>query len=128
MNPAARPDRGRQIDQDSAAVPAPTSPRFDLPDAERSFADRNAGHDADYASMRLVNWLVTTVCGVPVLASGGPVARNQFVRRCAAGDIPPDAPAPAAEIVGRHAPAAARMNDFCWRLFDGDLHAEYPGP
>jgi hypothetical protein len=42
-----------------------TSPRFDLSDAERDFATRNAGHDADYASMRLVNWLVTSVCGVP---------------------------------------------------------------
>lgn len=105
-----------------------TSPRFDLSDAEADFAARNAGHDADYASMRLVNWLVTSVCGVPVPADGGPRARNQFVRRCAAGDIPPDVPAPAAEIIARHAPAAAAMNDFCWRLFDGDLHAQYPGP
>lgn len=105
-----------------------TSPRFDLSDAERDFAARNAGHDADYASMRLVNWLVTSVCGVPVPADGGPIARDQFVRRCATGDIPPDVPPPVAEIIARHAPAAARMNDFCWRLFDGDLHAEYPGP
>jgi hypothetical protein len=34
-----------------------TSPRFDLSDAERDFAR----HDADYASMRLVNWLVASV-------------------------------------------------------------------
>lgn len=34
-----------------------TSPRFDLSDAERDFARRNA----DYASMRLVNWLVASV-------------------------------------------------------------------
>jgi hypothetical protein len=105
-----------------------TSPRFDLSDAERDFAARNAGHDADYASMRLVNWLVTTVCGVPVPADSGPIARDRFVRRCATGDIPPDVPPPVAEIIDRHAPAAARMNDFCWRLFAGDLHAEYPGP
>jgi hypothetical protein len=104
-----------------------TSPRFDLSDAERDFAARNAGHDADYASMRLVNWLVTSACGVSVPAGSGPVARNQFVRRCATGDIPPDVPPPVAEIIAKHAPAAARMNDFCWRLFDGDLHAEYPG-
>jgi hypothetical protein len=32
-----------------------------------------------------------------------------------------------AAIIARHAPAAARMNDFCWRLHDGDLDAEYPG-
>lgn len=104
-----------------------TSPRFDLSDAERHFAARNAGHDADYASMRLVNWLATSVCGGPVSVGSDPVARDQFVRRCAAGDIPPDLPPPVGEIIARHAPAAARMNDFCWRLFDGDLQAEYPG-
>ncbi|MFC7531671.1 serine/threonine protein phosphatase [Actinoplanes sp. GCM10030250] len=104
-----------------------TSPRFELSDAERDFAARNAGHDADYASMRLVNWLVTSVCGIPAPAGSGPVARDQVVRRCATGGIPPDVPSPVAEIIARHSPAAARMNDFCWRLFDGDLHAEYPG-
>jgi hypothetical protein len=102
-----------------------TSPRFDLSPAERDFAARNAGHDADYASMRLVNWLVTAVAVPP---GRGLRARNEFVRRCAHGAIPPDVPAPVAEIIARHAPAAARMNDFCWRLYDGDLHAEYPGP
>ena len=35
-----------------------------------------------------------------------------------------DVPATVAEILARHAPAAARMNDFCWRLFDGDIHAD----
>ncbi|HYN96031.1 MAG TPA: hypothetical protein VES42_19475 [Pilimelia sp.] len=104
-----------------------TSPRFDLSPAERDFVARHVGHDADYAAMRLVNWLVTTVCGVPVPASGGPVARNRYVRRCASGDIPRDVPAAAARVLARHAPAAARMNDFHWRLFDGDIHAEYPG-
>jgi hypothetical protein len=105
-----------------------TSPRFDLSDAERDFAARNAGHDADYASMRLVNWLVTSVCGVPVPPGEAPTARNEFVRRCATGDTTPDVPRPVADIIARHAPAAARMNDFCVRLFDGDLDAGYPGP
>ncbi|GAA0713869.1 hypothetical protein GCM10010199_13240 [Dactylosporangium roseum] len=105
-----------------------TSPRFDLSDAERAFVAHHVGHDADYAAMRLVNWLVTTVCGVPVPATGGPVARNEYVRRCAAGDIPQGVPASVGGILARHAPAAARMNDFCWRLFDGDIHARYPGP
>lgn len=104
-----------------------TSPRFDLSNAERAFVAQHVGHDAEYAAMRLVNWLVTTVGGVPVPASGGPVDRNLYVRRCARGDIPQDVPAAVAEILARHAPAAARMNDFCWRLFDGDLHAAYPG-
>ena len=98
-----------------------TSPRFDLSNAERDFVARHLDHDADYAAMRLVNWLVITVCGVPVPASGGPVARNAYVRRCASGDIPQDVPAAVAGILARHAPAAARMNDFCWRLFDGDI-------
>ncbi|MEV0396963.1 serine/threonine protein phosphatase [Polymorphospora rubra] len=105
-----------------------TSPRFDLSDAERDFVARHVGHDADYAAMRLVNWLVTTVCGVPVPVSGGPVARNMYVRRLAGGDVPQDVPAAVAGILARHASAAMRMNDLYWRLFDGDIHAEFPGP
>jgi hypothetical protein len=101
-----------------------TSPRFDLSPAERDFAAGNAGHDADYAAMRLVNWLVTAVCGVP--AGAGPAVRNEYVRRCASGAIPPDVPAAVAGILARHAPAAARMNDFVWRLYAGDIHARYP--
>jgi len=104
-----------------------TSPRFELSDAERGFVARNVDHDADYAAMRLVNWLVTTVCGVPMPASGGPVARNAYVRRCADGEIPDDVPEAVAGILARHAPAAARMNDFCWRLYGGDVDARYAG-
>jgi hypothetical protein len=51
-----------------------------------------------------------------------------YVRRCASGDIPQGVPAVVGGILARHAPAAARMNDFVWRLFDGDIHAQYPGP
>jgi len=104
-----------------------TSPRFDLSAAERDFAQRNATHDAGYAAMRLVNWLVTAVCGVEVPASDGPVARNQYVRRCASGHIPDGVPPAVAAILARHAPAAARMNSFYWKLFGGDVRAEYPG-
>jgi hypothetical protein len=78
--------------------------------------------------MRLVNWLVTAVCGVPWSETGAPVARNEYVRRCAAGEVPDDVPARVTGILTRHAPAAARMNDFVWRLFDGDIHARYPSP
>jgi hypothetical protein len=100
-----------------------TSPRFELSAPEREFAARHAGHDADYAAMRLVNWLVTRLRNVPVPADGGaPVARNEYVRRCTAGDIPPG---PAEALLARHAPAAARMNDLYWKLFGGDIHAEY---
>ncbi|MGH3748322.1 MAG: serine/threonine protein phosphatase [Micromonosporaceae bacterium] len=103
-----------------------TSPRFDLSAAERDFVQRHATHDAGYAAMRLVNWLVTTVCGVPAPATGGPVARNEYVRQCAAGHIPADVPPAVAAILTRHAPVAARMNGFYWKLFGGDVHAEYP--
>lgn len=104
-----------------------TSPRFDLSSAERDFVRRNATHDAGYAAMRLVNWLVTAICGVPVPASGGPVARNEYVRRCAAGQIPDGVPPPVAAALARHARVAASMNSFYWKLFGGDVRAEYPG-
>jgi hypothetical protein len=104
-----------------------TSPRFDLSAAEHDFAPRNTTHDAGYAAMRLVNWLVTEVCGVALPASGGPTARNDYVLRCAAGHIPADVPPAVAAILTRHAPAAAKMNGFYWRLFGGDVHADYPG-
>lgn len=104
-----------------------TSPHFDLSAAERDFAERHATHDAGYAAMRLVNWLVTDVCGVPVPHSGGPVDRNEYVLRCAAGHIPDDVPPVVAAILTRHAPVAAKMNSFYWKLFDGEIHAEYPG-
>ena len=103
------------------------SPRFELSDAERAFVARHADHDADHASMRLVNWLVTTVCGVPVPGGGRPVERDAYVRRCARGELPPTVPPVVAAILARHAGAAARMNDFCARLFGGDLDAEYRG-
>ncbi|KZM75203.1 serine/threonine protein phosphatase [Nocardia terpenica] len=104
-----------------------TSPRFDLSAAERDFAERHTTHDADYAAMRLVNWLVTEVCGITMPTSGGPLARNEYVLRCAAGHIPDSVPPVVAAILTRHAPAAARMNAFYWKLFGGDIHAEYPG-
>ncbi len=105
-----------------------TSPRFDLSSAERDFAERHATHDARYAAMRLVNWLVTMVCGVPTPTDGGPVARNEYVRQCAEGRVPADVPPVVAAILARHAPAAAAMNAFYWRLFDGEIHAAYPEP
>jgi hypothetical protein len=100
-----------------------TSPHFDLSSTERDFTERHVTHDAGYAAMRLVNWLVTDVCGV---SSGGPVAHDEYVRQCAAGRIPDDVPQTVAAILARHAPAAVRMNAFYGRLFHGDLHAKYP--
>ncbi|RJO75275.1 serine/threonine protein phosphatase [Nocardia panacis] len=103
-----------------------TSPHFDLSTAEREFVERHATHDSDYAAMRLVNWVVTDICGIPTPIRGGPVARNEYVLRCAAGHVPDEAPSAVAPILVRCAPAAARMNAFYWKLFGGDLHAEFP--
>ncbi|MEV6279206.1 serine/threonine protein phosphatase [Nocardia sp. NPDC051832] len=103
-----------------------TSPRFDLTPVERDFAERHTTHDADYAAMRLVNWLVTDVCGIPTPPTGGPVARNEYVLQCAAGYIPDHVSPAVAALLTRHAPAAAKMNGFYWKLFGGDLYAEYP--
>ncbi|HET6504735.1 MAG TPA: serine/threonine protein phosphatase, partial [Amycolatopsis sp.] len=108
-----------------------TSPRFDLSAAEHDFARRNATHDADYAAMRLVNWLVTALCGMALPAGGDRTtprtARNEYVFRCAAGQVPDDVPPAVTAILTRHAPAAARMNSFYERLFSGEVRAEYPG-
>jgi hypothetical protein len=100
-----------------------TSPHFDLSPAERDFTAQHVTHDAGYAAMRLVNWLVTDVCGVP---RGDPGAHNEYVRQCAAGRVPDGVPPPIAAILTRHAPAAAKMNAFYGRLFHGDVYAEYP--
>ncbi len=103
-----------------------TSPHFELSTVERDFARRHAAHDAGYAAMRLVNWLVTSTCGVEVPADGVPTERNAFVRRCADGHIPAGLPPVVSAILTRHAATAARMNSFYWQLFGGDLHTEFP--
>lgn len=105
-----------------------TSPRFDLSTAEQAFVRDHVDHDADYAAMRLVNWLVATTGGLPPPTSAGPDldARNQYVLRCANGDVPHDVPTGTAKMLARHAPAAARMNDFLAQLYDGDIPTRYP--
>ncbi|MGW0247238.1 serine/threonine protein phosphatase [Nocardia goodfellowii] len=101
-----------------------TSPHFDLSATERAFAGRHATFDADHAAMRLVNWLVTDICGVGT-TSGSPVTRNQVVTQCATGRIPDGVAPVVAGILSQHAPAAAKMNAFYWKLFDGDVEAKY---
>lgn len=104
-----------------------TSPRFDLSAVERDFVEHHATHDARYASRCLVNWLVTVVSDLPIVDTEGLMARDEYVRRCAAGHLPDTVPPALAAILARHASAAATMNRFCWTLFGGDVRAEYPG-
>src|ERR1700690_2521329 len=103
-----------------------TSPRFDLPAAESDFAGRHLGHDVCFALTQLVNWLVSNACGVAVPAAGGPVERNDYIRRCAAGAEVAGAPAAVAEVITRYAPAAVVMNDFYWDLFGKSRATPYP--
>ena len=103
------------------------SPRFALSDTEREFVSHHGDQDADYAAMQLVNWVVTTGCGIGMSKNGGPIERNAYARRCARGDIPHDEPARVAGILARYSPAAAAKNDFSWRLVDGDIDARYAG-
>ena len=103
-----------------------TSPRFELSAAELDFVERHVTHDADYAAMRLVGWLVTDVCGIAPLPSAGGIDAREYVVQCAAGRIPDDVPPAVAAVLRRHAPAAARMSAFYRRLFDGDFHAQCP--
>ena len=103
-----------------------TSPHFELSAAERDFVERHVAHDAGYAAMRLVDWLVTDVCGIPASPSAGSMGAREYIVQCATGRIPGDVPPTIATILGRHAPAAARMSAFYRRLFDGDFHAQCP--
>lgn len=103
-----------------------TSPRFELSAEELNFVERHVTHDAGYAAMRMVGWLVTDACGIPASPSAGGVGAREYIDQCAAGRIPDDVPPAVAAILSRHAPAAATMSAFYRKLFDGDLHAEYP--
>ncbi|MGC9666199.1 serine/threonine protein phosphatase [Planosporangium sp. 12N6] len=103
-----------------------TSPRFDLSTQETDFLARNRTHDLGYALMGLVNWLVTTVCGIPVPRHGGPARRNEYIRACAAGAEPVGAPPRIAATIRRYAPVAAAMNDFYWDLFGVSRATPYP--
>lgn len=98
-----------------------TSSRFDLSEQEIDFLGRNRTHDAGYALMRLVNWLVTAFCGVTA-----PPERNAFVRACAAGAQPAGAPPSLAGTISRYAPVAALVNDFYWDLYGSSRTTPYP--
>ncbi|MEV0456570.1 serine/threonine protein phosphatase [Catellatospora methionotrophica] len=102
------------------------SPRFALSPRESAFLTRHATHDAGYVRMRLVNWLVQHVVGVPVPEVGGPVERNAYIRECASGRRPEGVAPELADMIVRHAPVAALLNGFYWRLFDGEMDTPYP--
>ncbi|HEX6500207.1 MAG TPA: serine/threonine protein phosphatase [Micromonosporaceae bacterium] len=102
-----------------------TSPRFDLCADEADLVARAVTHDVCHTVTQLVNFLVSTVCGVPVPTDGGPAERNAYIRRCADG-AEPDAPATVAAIISRYAPVATVVNDFYWDLFGSSRATPYP--
>jgi hypothetical protein len=103
-----------------------TSPRFDLSTDEHDFVAQNMSHDACYAMRDLLNWIVGNVVGIATPATGGPVERYDYIRRCAAGARPTGAPEPVAELITRYAPVAAVRNDFYWNLFGTSRTTPYP--
>ncbi|MFI6734194.1 serine/threonine protein phosphatase [Nonomuraea sp. NPDC050451] len=103
-----------------------TSTRFDLSTQEIGFLERNRTHDIGYALMRLVNWLVTEICGVKTPPNGIPAQRNEYIRACADGADPAGAPPAVAAVIRRYAPVAAAMNDFYWDLFGTRRTTPYP--
>jgi hypothetical protein len=101
-----------------------TSPRFELAPDERDFVQRHAGHDTCHALTQLVNLIVKAY--LPAGDAGSPAERNAQVRRCAEGTMLGSLPASLAELVRRHAPMAAVMNDFYWTLHAENRAAPYP--
>jgi serine/threonine protein kinase len=99
-----------------------TSPRFELSAAEADFLATNASHDACHTVTRLVDWLVTKFTDVADWE-----ARDEFIRRCAAGDDLLDhLPSAAAEVVARYAPIAVVINGFYRQLHLEDRTTPYP--
>ena len=102
------------------------SARFDLSAQEAGFLAHHRTHDLGYVLMRLVNWLVSDVCGITVPRDGGPARRNEYIRACADGAEPLGAAPGVAAVIRRYAPVAAVMNDFYWDLFGISRATPYP--
>lgn len=96
------------------------STRFELNQPEAAFFDQHDSYDRSYAVTHLVNWLAVALYGYR------PEERQAFVRACAQGVPPDDAPAGIAALLVRHAPVAAVLGDF-YRRFQREGRAEpYP--
>lgn len=96
------------------------SSRFELSRDESAFFDRHRTYDRCYTVTRLVHWLVTALYGY------GRDDRDAWVHACAAGEPPSGIPAPAAELIARHAPLAAVMAEFFRKVQKESRQAPYP--
>ncbi|MBE8518490.1 hypothetical protein ILP97_13405 [Amycolatopsis sp. H6(2020)] len=89
---------------------------FDLSDAEAEFLAEHDGHDRAFVLTHLVNRHVRGLRAWPDAR-----ARNDFVRACAAGEVPDQAP-----VLRRYAPLAAVVNDFYFALHTESRKTPYP--
>lgn len=103
-----------------------TSAGFALSAAEAAFVAAHRNHDVAHALSQLINWLVGHVCGVPLRAADGTPARNDYLRRCAAGTRVVDAPPAIAALIERNAAVTVAVNDFYWELFGTSRRTPYP--
>ena len=98
-----------------------TSSRFELSEAELTFLNLHASHDACYVVTQLVDWLVMTYTD-----ASGPGERIEYIRRYAYGDSPINVPPVVAEMIKRHAPTAFIMYDFYRNLYLESRTTPYP--
>ncbi|WP_103335804.1 hypothetical protein [Amycolatopsis sp. CA-126428] len=92
------------------------APEFDLSDAEAEFLAEHDGHDRAYVLTHLVNRHVRGLRAWPDART-----RNDFVRACAAGEVPHQA-----SLLQRYAPLAAIVNDFYFALHTESRKTPYP--
>jgi len=98
-----------------------TAQRFQLDSSEQSFLQLTADHDLAYCAAALVNTIAATS-----LRFTDPEERNDYVRRSADTGSAAALDGVLAETVVRYAPVATAVNDFYWKLHNGNLTAAYP--
>jgi serine/threonine protein kinase len=95
--------------------------RFPLDSSEQSFLRLTADHDLAYCATALVNTITAASLKFP-----DPTARNDYIRRTADTGRATALDGVLANTVVRYAPVAKVVNDFYWKLHDGNVTAEYP--
>jgi hypothetical protein len=95
--------------------------RFQLASSERTFLQLTADHDLAYSATALVHTITATS-----LQFTDPKARNDHIRRTADTGRTTARDGVLADTVVGYAPVATVVNDFYWKLHDGNVTAEYP--
>ncbi|MFG2129380.1 protein kinase family protein [Streptomyces sp. NPDC048751] len=96
------------------------SSRFRLTPAERAFLDRHRDYDRAYSTSFFVTWLLVALHGYDR------DTREACIRACADGARPEGIPAAVADVIARHAPVAAVMNDFLRRFEKESRQTPFP--